>query len=114
TVPPAVHVRVRGAVIIEDRVDHRLRLLCRSGVVEVDETVPVLLPLEQREVRATAGGVDHYALRPPRERSARRALTTRSSSSRSSVCAIRPRISAAKPSVSMPAAVSGERPRLRT
>ena len=69
-----------------------------SNVIPTDPVRVLLLP-EQREVGADPGRVEHHVapLRPPRVRSARRPRITRSSSSRTAACSIRPRISAANP-----------------
>ena len=63
TVRPPMHVGVGGAVVVGDGGEHRLGLLRRRCVVEVDEPVAVLLLLEQREVGADPGGVEHHAAR---------------------------------------------------
>src|SRR3989454_1620906 len=80
------HVRIGGSVILDNGVEHRLRLLGRGGVVEIDQGVSVLPLGEQREVGAEAGDVEHQA--PPS-----RARTRRSSRSRTPGCPIRSWIS---------------------
>ena len=46
----AMNVGVVVLVVARDRVDHRLRLLRRGGVVEVDQRLAVNLLLENREI----------------------------------------------------------------
>src|SRR2546429_9763765 len=84
--------RIGGSVILDNGVEHRLRLLGRGGVVEIDQGVSVLPLGEQREVGAEAGDVEHQA-------SPSRARTRRSSRSRTSGGRIRSGVSAPKPDV---------------
>src|SRR2546426_10722394 len=99
-------VRFGGSVILDNGVEHRLRLLGRGGVVEIDQGVSVLPLGEQREVGAEAGAVEHQA--PPS-----RSRTRRRSRSRTSGCRIRSRNPAPTPYVRMLRAASGASPRLR-
>src|SRR5260370_41799325 len=97
-----MHVRVGDSVVVDNGVEHRLRLLCRRGVVEIDQRMTVLLLREQREVGAEAGYVEHQP---------RRARTRRASRSRTAGCCRRARISAADPYVRMRRAAYGGSPR---
>ena len=58
-VDAAVDVGVEGGVVAGERVDHGLRLLRRSRVVEIDERPPVHLLLQDGEVGADALHVEH-------------------------------------------------------
>src|SRR2546422_3623404 len=66
-----MHVRVGGPVVVGNGVEHRLRLLGRRGVVEIDQRVSVLPLREQWEVGAEAGDVEHQASRARDRKSTR-------------------------------------------
>ena len=58
----AVDVRVLARLVLHEAVDHRLRHLARSRVVEKDERVTVHLQLEDREIGAYALDVEALAV----------------------------------------------------
>src|SRR5260221_5484861 len=54
-----MHVGVVEVVVVDDRVDHALRLLAGRRIVEIDQTLPVLLLRENRKVGPDAPCVEH-------------------------------------------------------
>ena len=82
---PAMHVRVFSGVGVAQPVEHRLGLLRRGGVVEINERLAINLHGEDRKIRADAldviGAIRHRSVhvilawrpRRRRDRSARRA-----------------------------------------
>ena len=66
----AMDVRVVVLVVVDELVDHLPRLLRSRRVVEVNERLPVHLPLEDREVLADPCDVERHAAasRPTRNR----------------------------------------------
>jgi len=39
-----MHIRIRRPALVRDSIDHRIRLLCARGIIEVDQRLAIHLP----------------------------------------------------------------------
>src|SRR5262249_49645826 len=110
-----MHVGVVRAVVGAQRIDHRLRLLGRGGVVEIDERMAVDVLVQGRKVLADALDLDFQpsqAASPAPRPAPSRALSRPSSQALTGAGSTRSSTSLAKPWVSSARAAASSRPRL--
>ena len=56
---PAVHVAVDLPVVVHDRIDHRLRLLCRRRIIQIHQRLAVHLLVEDGKFLAERSKINH-------------------------------------------------------